>query len=368
MNKAIKTAFPILLAASLATLLLCAANAGQARHIDPMVIEVTQNFIDTYWDGENNYFYRNNTKKTDLMHFSGPMLGKYTDYWLEAQNWETVMDIYERQGGDFYRQLVDKVFEGFKGFYPNYLSNGYNDDIGWWALGCTRAYALTQNPAYLNDAKQMFDHIYNNWSEELGGGIYWNSERKEKNVCTNAPAAATAARLSVFLEDEGYLAKAIGLFNWVKDSLYDEDTHRLGDTVRQDGTVWYGQFSYNYGTFARAAYELYLATGEEDYLNYVFHPLDYLLETKTTDGILNSEGDGDGSAFRTIYLRTLNMVKHLKGEYQETINRNALAVYHNRRATDKLNGHDWHNPPAEDEIIISTLVGTGVSLMQFYKA
>ena len=214
MNKAIKTAFSILLAASLATLLLCAANAGQARHIDPMVIEVTQNFIDTYWDGENNYFYRNNTKKTDLMHFSGPMLGKYTDYWLEAQNWETVMDIYERQGGDFYRQLVDKVFEGFKGFYPNYLSNGYNDDIGWWALGCTRAYALTQNPAYLNDAKQMFDHIYNNWSEELGGGIYWNSERKEKMMHQH-PAAATAARLSVFLEDEGYLAKAIGLFNWL---------------------------------------------------------------------------------------------------------------------------------------------------------
>jgi len=368
MSKLVKIILVILLLASFSALLYIYEYEYNTASIDPMVTEVTENFINTFWDSEKNYFYHNNTRKTDFVHFAGPLLGRYTDFWLEAQNWETVMDIYERQGTDFYRQMIDKVYDGCLLFYPDFTRNSYNDDIGWWAMGCTRAYKLTGNAKYLYAAKSMFDYIYSNWTQDAGGGIFWNADRIDKNVCTNAPAATTAARLSILLGDHSYLQKGIALFEWVKDNLYDEQTGKLDDTKRIDGTILQWQFSYNYGTFARAAYELYIATGKETYLEYVIKPLDYLLATKATDGILHSEGDGDGSAFRTIYLRTLNMAKVLKPEYQEVINKNALATYNNRRASDQLNGHDWSIPPAEGEIISCTLVATSVSLMQFYVA
>lgn len=279
------------------------------------------------------------------------------------------MDIYDRQGGDRYRKMIDKVYDGFKRFFPDYTTNKYNDDIGWWAMGCTRAYAITGNRRYLDDAKEMFDYIYNNCTEELGGGIYWNTDRKGKNVCTNAPAAVTAARLSVFLEDQSYLQKSKGLFDWLKEHLYEEETGKVNDTVNIDGSVYKGQFTYNFGTFSRAAYELYLVTNESSYLAYVEKPLDYLLATKTKDGILLSEGTGDGAGFRTIFLRTLNLIaKTSRPDYQDVINQNALAAYLNRRESDKLCGDDWTTPPAEEDIIISVLVGASVSMMQFYKA
>lgn len=362
-----KTIIVILLLLSFAVLIIGAVGTQESyERIDPMVIEVTENFINIFWDSKNNYFYRNNTGMPDFVRFSGPLLGKYTDFWLEAQHWETVMDIYERQGGDFYRDMIDKVYIGFKRYYTNYKTNGYNDDIGWWAMGCTRAYAITQNKSYLNDAKEMFDYIYNNWSQDLGGGIFWNTDRQDKNMCTNAPAAATAARLGVLLQDKSYIDKAYSLFEWLKGNLYEEESGKVSDTKKMGGDIIDWQFSYNYGTFALAAYELYLAAGEENYLNYVTKPLDYFLQTKAADGILPSEGDGDGAAFRTIYLRTLNKVKHLNPSYQEVINQNALATYRNRRSSDNLNGHDWTIPPSEDEIIISSLVAASVSLMQFY--
>lgn len=136
--------------------------------VDEKVIEVTENFINYFWQADVNYFYHNNTKQSDGVHKSGPTKGVYTDFWLEAQHWETIMDIYERQGGEKYLQMIDAVYTGFKRFYPNYKTNEYNDDIGWWAKACTRAYKITGNSIYLDMAKEMFDHIYLSYSEDLG--------------------------------------------------------------------------------------------------------------------------------------------------------------------------------------------------------
>jgi predicted alpha-1,6-mannanase (GH76 family) len=281
----------------------------------------------------------------------------------------TVMDIYERQGGEKYLIMIDDVFEGFKGFYPDFKNNSYNDDIGWWALGCTRAYALTNKTLYLNKAKEMFDYIYGNCDSVIGGGIYWNSERKGKNVCTNAPAVITAARLSDFLRDTTYLDKAKGIFDWLAANFYNSETGRIKDTFGVDETFYDGQYSYNYGTFAGAAYQLYLTTKDEKYLQYIEKPLDYLLSTKSdSDGILLSEGTGDGLAFRGIYLRTLNYVKGLYPKYQDVINKNALATYNIRRTSDSLIGDSWIEAPADGAVVMSVGVATYASLWQYFSA
>ena len=45
--------------------------------------------------------------------FFGPKLGLIADYWWEAQNWQTVMDIYENQKSEEYLKLIDDVYAGF---------------------------------------------------------------------------------------------------------------------------------------------------------------------------------------------------------------------------------------------------------------
>lgn len=50
--------------------------------IDPRVLEVTENFIDRFWDDKNNYFFCNQTKLPDFKHMAGPAFGIYTDFWL----------------------------------------------------------------------------------------------------------------------------------------------------------------------------------------------------------------------------------------------------------------------------------------------
>ncbi|MFA5449654.1 MAG: glycoside hydrolase family 76 protein [Clostridia bacterium] len=339
--------------------------------IDPRIVEITEDFIDVFWNAEHKMFYTINTKH--IAGRSGPLFGLYSDFWWEAQNWETVMDIYERQGGEYYLTLVDDVYDGFLQYYDDYQKNEYNDDIGWWAMGCTRAYAITGNERYLTDAKEMFDYIYQYKDDAVGGGLYWKNtgDNPSKNVCTNAPAATTAARLSVHLDDPSYLQIARELFDWLKTSLYEEETGKVNDTKNaNDGSVNDWQFSYNYGTFARVAYELYKVTGEEDYMEYVYKSLDYYIATRLTNGIAIKSGGGmgDETAFRTILFRTLNEIaKTSRPDYQQVINDNALSAYNNRRDSDKLCGFNWTVVPKDDELITSTVAGAGVALMQYYQ-
>lgn len=344
------------------------ATLENVNIIDPKVVEVTENYIDSFWDDDFNYFYQNNLKIPAGAHRSGPAFGRYSDFWVEAQHWQTVMDIYDRQGGEYYLDLINKVYEGFKFFYPNFKNNIYNDDIGWWALGCTRAYIITGNQEYLDDAKEMFDYIYESYSTDLGGGIYWTTDRTGKNVCTSAPASITASRLSVLLNDPTYLEKSISLFSWIRETFYVEETGRLGDSINFDSSIYDGQHSYNYGTFVQAAFELYLRTNDSNYLLYTEKPLDYFLSISLENGIMAPEGEGDGAAFRTIFFRALNLIaKTSRPDYQEIINNNALSTYTNRRESDSLCGYNWAEIPSEDMVIRSIAYSASVSLFQFYK-
>jgi hypothetical protein len=158
-----------------------------------------------YWDPAAKFFRKDDqgTKKAD--------------FWFEAQLWDTVMDQYDRTHGPAVRQQIDDVYDGFVQKYPDWTKNKYNDDIMWWTIACTRAYQITHNERYLKKAKDSFDFVYNNFTDDtLGGGIYWINQKTSKNSCVNCPAVIAAARLSKLLNDPAYLEKAQKVYAWQK--------------------------------------------------------------------------------------------------------------------------------------------------------
>ncbi len=327
-----------------------------------------QDFVDVYWDSDAKYFYCNSDRAINPEHNPGPQGGLYTDYWWEAQLWETVMDIYERTEDPFYYQMIGDVFDGFLSAYPNWSENPFNDDIGWWALASLRAYDITGESRYAEIAKEMFDFVYDNqWSSDFGGGIWWNRINflPQKNVATNGTASVIAMRLSRIYPEGNYAAKAELLFQWVKDTFYNPSTGKVSDNIKSDGLHdW--EYTYNFGVFAAAAYEMYLYTQDVSYRQDAFNAIDWALNNLTLDGILIYEGEDDCPGFKMIFSRFVMEIAQAenRADYIDVFQRNATQAFNHRRTSDGIIGPDFNTIPQNDEQIQSLAAAAGVSILQ----
>jgi predicted alpha-1,6-mannanase (GH76 family) len=294
-----------------------------------------------YWDPAAKFFRRDE-------HGS-----RKADFWFAAQLWDTVMDQYDRTHSAEARRQIDDLYDGFIKEYPDWTTNKYNDDIMWWAIACARAYELTNDERYLQKSKESFDFVYDNFlDEKFGGGLYWINERTSKNSCINSPAVIAAARLSVLLKDPAYLDKAKSLYAWQKQTLTD-GTGKVFDSVgfdRRSRSVRTRNFSltYNQGTFIGAAVLLYRQTGDKTYLDDALKAADWTKANLCVGDarILQSEGQGDGGAFKGIFARYMKRLVDDCGrsEYLPWMQANAAAAWRNRRSADDLMGHDWSVP------------------------
>ncbi|MEK3983190.1 glycoside hydrolase family 76 protein [Paenibacillus sp. FSL K6-3166] len=193
-----------------------AANADTAMN----------SFVNTFYDASAKYFYTNSDHLIHSEHASGPNGGLYTDFWWEAQLWETVMDAYERTGSSTYRTMIDDIYTGFNTKYPDMMLNDFNDDLGWWALACMRAYEITGTAEYRNRASFLFDQIWSDWDSTYGGGIWWKRDgtSPQKNMATNAPMIMTAIKLKTATGNADYLSKAQTMYTWIKSRLVRANT------------------------------------------------------------------------------------------------------------------------------------------------
>lgn len=327
------------LAACLALLL----PAVPARAVTPADADAAFAALNkAYWDPAGQFFRKEEggTKKTD--------------FWFAAQLWDTVMDQYDRTGAADVKRQIGDVYDGFVKQYPDWTTNKYNDDIMWWAIACTRAYNITGDERYLKKAKSSFDFVYDHFSDDtLGGGIYWISQRTSKNSCVNSPAVIAAARLSVLLKDAAYLEKAKSLYAWQKKTLTD-GTGKVFDSIRADPArqttrVNRGSLTYNQGTFIGAAVLLYQQTKEQAYLDDAVQTAEWTKANLcvTDQRILKSEGQGDGGAFKGIFVRYMKLLVRDGGriEFRPWMKANADAAWRNRRPADDLMGNDWTAPP-----------------------
>jgi hypothetical protein len=124
------------------------------------------------------------------------------DFWKNAEMIEMVEDACDRSGSSAYQTLLGEMYNGFcANMGTNWMLNKYNDDIMWMVIACARAYEITGDTNYRDQAKTHFDQLYSRaYDTVLGGGIYWTTDKGEKNSCINCPAVIAACK---FLSYQG---------------------------------------------------------------------------------------------------------------------------------------------------------------------
>ena len=355
----------------LSALVLVFLLTSAAPLLPPDPEKAMQDFLNVFWDADEKYFYQNSWRTG--LGGPGPVGGLYADFWWEAQLWDLVMDAFERDPNEQYRQMIDDVYDGFVVHNANW-ENDFNDDLGWWAQGAVRAYNLTGNERYLEQAKILFERIWAYWTDDYGGGVLWkNTGEDQKNVATNGPLTVTAVRLYQATGDESYLEKARMLWNFVNEQLTDGEA-RVYDNY-ENGELRQWDFTYNFGNFILASLALREVSEDETEKEMLLErsvlSADWVLENLTNSGILLDEGLGDGGGFKGVFVRALNKLRNVpelsaekQNDYSQFLQDNATQVWNQRRASDGITGGDWSSPVPEEAPVQVLAAASAVAVLQ----
>lgn len=352
---------------------------------------MSQALIERFWganfEGHKNRYYFN--YGSDLSNMTT------NHYWPQAHAMDVLVDAYMRTGGKQYKQLFPLWWDGMPRY--NFACkmnpkdawwNVFVDDMEWMVLAQIRMFEATGDKMYINKARQMYDDwIWTTWGPEdeapWYGGITWKTDvDKSKNACSNGPAALIAARLCRFYDKakfkggkkrEAYLSEAVKIYTWEKNHLFDRKSGAVYDSMNGKGEIqrsWI--FTYNIGTFLGAAHELFLITGDRQYLDDAALAADYVIKNMSKGGVLSDATSGDGGLFHGIFFRYF--VKLINEEALDLSMRKVFHAYFTNLATvmaeqgvnhtTMLYAGRWRKAPADDEPVGLTPHLTGCMLME----
>lgn len=317
-------------------MLLLACGLMQARAF-------TSADADTLFDAHMKAFYQ---EEDGRARFAESTEGGRSAFWTSAEQFEMVLDAYERNPKPERLAMFKKLFHGFIADHgKTWESNEFNDDIMWMVIACVRGHLLKSDPELLEAARKNFDLCYKRAiSEDLGGGLFWKTENRSKNACVNGPAAIAAALLHKATQQQGYLDKAKELFLWERKTLFDAQTGRVFDNIHLDGRVSRMALSYNQGTFVGAANLL-------GYYDDAKLASTFTMNELSRDGYLFGANEkGDGGGFNGIGVRWIARYVKDRNEqatFEPWLKKNAEAAWQARRASDNLTWPRWPQPTPE---------------------
>jgi predicted alpha-1,6-mannanase (GH76 family) len=299
---------------------------------------------DAIFDAHAKAFYRVEDGKA---WFRESTDGGKVSYWMRAEQMEMVLDAYERTKKPELLEMFANLFLGFVADHgATWEKNPFNDDIMWMVIACVRAHLLSENAEFLKAARTNFDLCYERAvSPDLGGGLWWKTDKRSKNACVNGPAAIAAFLLGKATGEEAYTKKAKELFLWERATLFDPMTGRVSDNIRANGRVGRASFTYNQGTFVGAAHLL-------GYPDDARLAASYTMNQLCRDGYLPAAGEkGDGGGFNGIAVRWIARFVKERGEhaaFEPWLRKNAEAAWQARRASDNLSWCRWPEPTPAD--------------------
>lgn len=217
--------------------------------------------------------------------------------WTQAIYWDMAMNAYERNKDRTNYKPITDIYEGGSRRYDNYNWNNTTtwfiyDDMMWWIMALSRAYTITKNPAYLEQAKAGFKHVWDGSYDSAKGGLFWDFKHSGKNACINYPTVIAAMRLYNITKDKSYLDKAKSIYTWAHDNLFDTAKGRVADHKIGDNKAGYEDYTYNQGTCIGAALLLYKVTKSKNYLDDAKLAAQYTKNVMSdANGILPAEGD-----------------------------------------------------------------------------
>jgi predicted alpha-1,6-mannanase (GH76 family) len=285
-----------------------------------------------------------------------------SSWWNSAVALTTVIDAMAQTGRRDHLWIVNRTFEVNRVPFPpgarsgdaidgHFISRAI-DDSAWWALAWVRAYDLTGEQAYLNEAVTIADYVAGFWDGTCGGGVWWDRERTYKNAVTNGLYVRLTAALHNRLPgDSAWLARARTGWQWFTASGMINSANLVNDgitstCVNNGQPVW----SYNQGLAIGAAVELWRATGDAALLATARR----LADAGTTSPALVSNGvlteicdvptpncGDDGKQFKGIFMRYLADLNEVTGgAYLAFARTQSDAVWSNRDSLHRL-GQRW---------------------------
>ncbi len=307
------------------------------------------------------------------IYFSSSSRSETRNYWWQAHAMDALVMGYRRTGSSFYSSRMSSLYQGV--YHSGGFTDSYYDDMEWMALAFLRAYEVTHDAYYMYEANSLWQTIQGGWSVfPGGGGFQWSTKVMYKNVPANAPACILACKLYNDTGDTADLSWAEKIHAWIAGNLVNPQTGIILDGISyQDsvGTPNYGSYSYNYGTYLGASLYLYQITGDTTYLHEAEKEAD-VADTlfATSDGILRSEGTGDGGLFNGIYvyylaklIRQLSPGDSLGVRYETFLQNNADTLWeYGRQPGTGLFNDNWQQPPSGSVSLSVEL--SGVTLME----
>ncbi len=298
---------------------------------------------DAAFDSFNSAFY---VVSNGRGYYKADTAGGRADFWKSAEMIEMIIDAYERLGNPAYKTMISQSIDGFMYYNgSDWLGNKYNDDVMWMVIACCRGFSATGNTTYRDRAKYHFDAVYSRgWDTALGGGIWWTTDKKEKNACINGPAVIAACLLYRLYGDTNYLQKAQAIYAWERNVLFEAATGKVLDNINSSGVITDWIFTYNQGTFIGAGHYLNQLTGIISYYDDALKAALYCKNGMCTSEILPEYGDaGDGGGFTGVLARWLGRFvreRNLHGTFYPWMAQNANAAWTVRRA-DNLSWCKW---------------------------
>lgn len=286
-------------------------------------------------------------------------------FWTRAEMFEIVVDAYEKTGDEKYRDLMWQMYQGFiEEHEEDWSHNTYNDDIMWMTIGCARAYQLTGETEYKDQAIKHFNMVYDRaWTDDLGGGLFWRTDNQCKNSCINCPATIAACLLYQITQEQVYLDRALQIYQWQIDALYQENG-AVYDSVDMKGEYNTWCSTYNQGTFIGASHLLYKISGEQEYLDRAIKAADYAMNEMYSAGVISNEDDGpDLPGFKGILMRWLGKLAEEENleQYKDWMLANAESAWNNRNEKGVMNTL-W-GEKTEDKFYMPWGCSAGVALL-----
>ena len=312
---------------------------------------------------DNHTYYRENLATKDKLYF-----------WQQALVILMVEDRHDCRGDRAVASLVADLLDAFSAHeggngdgsaessdahqrgLSDWTWNKYNDDLLWAGLAYVRGYLITRQQRFLDQAEWAWQLMYNRgWDTQLGGGIWWSTDKQEKSGLSNNPAVCMACYLYDATGDPQYLEKAKAIYAWVRTKLRNTDGS-VDEKIRADGTRPNSYNVYNQGTFVEGAANLCRLTGETRYRTDARKTIEYVMvNCVTSKGIMSrwkTDGTWQSELARGMaaHLRANPEDWNLRGYYKSTRSRityydwmrlNADAAWDTRDRVNDITGCKW---------------------------
>lgn len=269
--------------------------------------------------------------------------------WVQAIYWDMAMNAYKLTGEQKYRKLIDDIFEGAGKEYADFNWDNDKewfiyDDIMWWVISLARAYEVTGEQKFLDISISGFDRVWNG-NEAVGdngsydrenGGMRWGwipSQRNGKMACINFPTVVGAMTLYNITGEKDYLDKAVEIYDWARERLFDAKGGRVADHKNGNNRPHWKTHLYNQATFIGAGVMLYKETGEKGYLDDAILATEYV-RTGMCDqnGFLPFENGIEQGIYAAIFAQyIIRLIEDCGQEqYLDWLHENVEAAWMNR--------------------------------------